>query len=133
MKFTVEPAPFLRIVELADEQSLHRMESDIVLCLGACDQRVWVKCGNTVAETEAMVWENGQCRVSRAELLKALDDHRDELELLIEGNKRGLRVGQLSLPVSRYDPCVVLPNSVQVFLASNLGMIHWSEAEVARA
>lgn len=133
MKFTVEPGPFLKIVELAHESFPHRKESDVVLCLAACDQRVWVKSGDTIAETEAMVWESGQCHIPRAALLNALKSHQDEIELQIEANKRCLRVGKISLSISRYCPWAVLPTSFQIFLASNLGVVHWNEAQFARA
>ncbi len=133
MKFTVDPAPFLRIVELAEERVSNRSASDVILCLAACDQRVWVECGDMIAQTEAMVWENGQCHVPRGALLNALKSHEDELELLVEGTKRGLRFGKTLLPVSHYYPWAVLPSSVHVFLASNLGMVHWNEAELARS
>ena len=130
MKFTVEPGPFLRTVELAGE-SPDNQKPDDVICLAACEQRVWVKSGNTIAETEAMVWEAGQCYVARAGLLNALKSHRDELELRIEGDKRELRVGAVSLRVSHYSRSAVLPSSVQIFLASNLGVVHWTEPRAA--
>ena len=133
MKFAVEPGPFHRIVELVGESFAHRKGSDVVLCLAACDQWVWVKSGNTIAETEAMVWESGQCHVARASLLNALKKHQDEVHLRIEADKRCLRVREISLSVSGYCRWAVLPTSFQIFLASNLGVVHWREAQFANA
>src|SRR5204862_2413113 len=61
MLFTIQTGPLIRMVELVGEGAPNRRPLDSVVRVAATRDRVCVKCGGTTAETDATVWEDGQC------------------------------------------------------------------------
>ena len=122
MKFTVEPEPFIRMVEMVGEAQGQK-RADAVLRLVACQGRVCLERNQTTAEMEAVVREDGQCTLPQAHFLRAVKTYRDEVNLTIEADGHGLRVGEFALPVSNYRPYAVAPLKFQVFLATALGFV----------
>jgi hypothetical protein len=119
MKFAVEPAPFLKLVQMVGDRKAGSRRRDFVLRLVACGGRVCVERGKTVAEIDAAVWEEGQCELSRSRLTGALAHYLGQSELTLETEKLGLRVGELVVPIIHYSPQTAVPTTFQIFLASD--------------
>jgi hypothetical protein len=123
MKISIKPGPFIRMVELVGEPVPSHKRAGTLLRLVASQGRVCVQSGGTVAEAEAAIWENGQCSVSRLQLLNALKAYRGEAELTLEADAHGLRIDGFSMPVSCYCPAAAVPAAFQIYLATDSGFV----------
>jgi len=90
------------------------------LRLFACQARVFVECNQTVAGTEALVLEDGQCALPRDAFLQILQTYRGKKHLTLEADERGLRIGNFSMSVSRYSASVEAPGKFQAFPVTDL-------------
>jgi hypothetical protein len=91
--------------------------------LSASGGRVCIESKATVAATDAAVLEDGQCSVSRARLLAALEVYRERSTVTLTANDLGLRMGDLSVPVSHYHSQAPPPVAFQIFLATKSGTV----------
>lgn len=123
MKFTIKPGLLIKMVEMLGEWVPGHKRAGASLRLEACQGRVCVESDEKVGETEAVIWEEGQCSLSRAQLLNALKKHRGDVELTIEANEHGLHIGGFLVLVSSFSPRAVLPSTFQMFLATDLDVI----------
>ncbi len=123
MKFTIEPEPFVQMLEMLGKARPDRRRADPTVRLVACRGRVCVERAGTVAEIDAVVWEDGQCTLSRGRLLNLVKTHRLEPELTLEAHAQGLRLDGLTIPLTSYCPFAVAPGAFQIFLATDLGVV----------
>jgi hypothetical protein len=120
MRVTVEPGPLIGIVALLNARAPRR---DAVVRLSASGGKVWVESNVTAAVTDAAVWEQGQCSVSRLKLLGALEAQRDRSSVTLVADRLGLRVGGVAVPASEYLAQATQPGSFQIFLATKAGTV----------
>ena len=91
--------------------------------LTASAGKVCIESRATVGVTDAAVWEEGQCSVSRAKLLAALESYQNRSSISFTVNELGLRLGDVSLPVAHYVSQAPPPPPFQIFLASRSGTV----------
>jgi DNA polymerase III sliding clamp (beta) subunit (PCNA family) len=122
MKFTIEAGSFIRMVQMVSERVSKSKRVKPVLRLTACEGRACVQSADRVAETEARIWEQGECTLPQARLLKRLKAYPRELNLTVEADEQGLRLGHSSMPVITYASRPAAPANFQIFLASDFGL-----------
>lgn len=120
MKFTIETEPFIRMVQ---EAHISKAKNGGTARLIACRGRVYVEGPSTVAETEALIAEEGQCKVSFEKLMQVLKGLRDEPTLTLQADTTWLRCGTASLPISGFSAYAVAPTRFHVHLASEAGVV----------
>jgi len=123
MRFTVEPEPLIKIVSMVGEWAPGRKNAGPPLRMVASAGRVRVESRREAAEIDAAVWEDGQCTLSQAKLLAALKPYREQTDVTIQGDERGLRVGERSMSVLSYQPQTAAPKAFQIFLATDSGVV----------
>jgi hypothetical protein len=119
MKFSIETEPFIRMVQEAHTSNRNGGTARLIACRG----RVYVEGQSTVAETEAVIAEEGQCKVSFEKLLQLLKGRRDEPMLTLQADTTWLRCGTASLPISGFSAYAVAPTRFHVHLASETGVV----------
>ncbi len=124
MKFTTEPEPFLRIIQILAEPKARGRRFDPEVTLIASEGQLWVEQNGTAARTEAVVREDGQCTVDGTELLQAVKLNARRSRLCFEAGTAGLRVGDSVIPVSAYCSFTAPPGSCQMFLTTDIGVVH---------
>ena len=122
MLFTIQTEPLIRMVEMVSEAAPKRRTSDPVVRLAASRDRVCVKCGGTAAESDAAVWEHGQCTIGRDVLLKRLKECRAHIGVSVEADRQRLCVEGISMPLLSYSASAPAPEMFQVFMATELGL-----------
>ena len=132
MKVTVEPQPLIGIVAMVGERARRRSHAAGAVRLSASAGKVCIECKATVAVTDAAVWEDGQCSVSRAKLLAALEAYRERSSITFTADGFGLRLGDVSMPVSHYASQAALPATFQIFLATKSGTVSSQRAPQAQ-
>ncbi len=104
--------------------------------LSASRDRLSVQTGQTAAEIETAVWEDGTCIVSYPHFLAALEQQRHQPCLTVEVSSAGLRVGHTKLPVLSYSASSWVPETSQIFFATDFGVVpspNVTERQVASA
>lgn len=122
MRFTIEVEPFIRMVEETKGKASPR-KVEPMLRLVACQGRVYVENSATVAETDAAVTEEGQCKVASDKLLRMLRDMREQSSADFEADTAWLRSEQHAIPVSGYTAYAVAPTRFHVYLSTEAGMV----------
>lgn len=122
MKFTIEAGSFIRMVQLVSERVSKSKRAKPIVRLTACEGRACVQSAGRVAETEARIWEDGECTLPQARLLKSLKSYPREVDLTVEADEQGLRLGHSSMPVISYASRPAAPTKFQIFLASDFGL-----------
>ena len=115
MKFTLEQKVLVKMVKQVGKKMPGQKRIDSTLRLFACKARVFVESNHTVAGMEALVLEDGDCTLPRAQFLEVLQTYRGKKHLTLEVDARSLRIGGFSMSVSRYAACVEAPGKFQVF------------------
>jgi hypothetical protein len=123
MRVTVEPEPLIGIVALVGERERRRGNAASAVRLSASAGKVCIEGKATSAVTDAAVWEEGQCSVSLAKLLAALEGCRALGSVTLRVDDLGLRMGNVSMPVAHYAPQADVPANFQIFLATKSGTI----------
>ncbi len=122
MKFTIKAGSFIRMVQMVSERVSQTKRAKPIVRLMACEGRACVQSAGRVAETEARIWEDGECTLPQAGLLKRLRAYPRELDVMVEADARGLRLGRSSMPVISYVARPAAPAKFQIFLASDFGL-----------
>src|SRR5258707_12351066 len=102
MLFTIQTEPLIKMLEMLGDGPSHKHSIKDVICLVADRDRVFARSGQTIAESETAVWENGQCSVSRDSLVSRLKACRNETEVTIRADHRHIYVNGLSIPLTTY-------------------------------
>ena len=120
MKFTVDRPGLAQMVKQVGKKSPPQTRSDPKLRLFACAARVFVESNGVVAGTEGLVFEDGQCVVSRKLFGQILGTYKGKKHLTIEADARGLRIERFTMGVQAYSAQVVPPAHFQVFTPKNI-------------
>jgi hypothetical protein len=123
MKFTIKPKPFITMVNMAGERRPKHKRGGTWVRLLACEDRVCLESGAQAMEAEALIWEEGQCRLSRTRLLQALKRHQGVDKLTIEVDERQLHLDRATIPVSQFSAQATLPPNCQMVLATDLDVV----------
>jgi hypothetical protein len=115
MKFTVERLALIRMVEQLAGRPAGQKRSDHIMRLYACQARVFVEANRVLAGVEALVLEDGACKVPRIRFLKVLRTFHPKKNLTIEVDASGLTIGGFTMGVSCFSPEVAPPADFQVF------------------
>jgi hypothetical protein len=121
MLFTIETAPLVKMIEIVSESASTADDLSDVIWLAAEGDHVFARSGQTIAESETAVWEDGQCTLFRDALLNQLKTCGNETDVVIQADQRHLLVNGASIPVISYCHSVQTPRAFQVFMASDLG------------
>lgn len=128
MKFTVERAALVKMLELVGKQSPGRKSRDKEVRLSACAARVFVEANETVAGIEALVLADGTCLLPHDVFLKLLKTYAPKPHIAVEADGRGIRFCSTTLPVLRYSRVATPPGKFQVFPVTDLDVLQ-SEPE----
>ena len=131
MRFTVDLAAFVRMVETVSRKMPNRQGVDARLKLLACDARVFVSSNQTLAGVEALVLKDGRCTLPRAKFLKVLKTYLGKPNLTIEADEYGLRIGGFSMPLRSYSPYAESPGEFQVFPVTDDWLVAKNEQQPA--
>jgi hypothetical protein len=123
MKFTVQPQPLTRLVEILGEGLPRGEQQEPQVRLVACQGRVCVEIEQMVAEMEAVIQEEGECSFSCQNFLRPLRAYGDAANLTIQADAQGLHLGEAAIPVSRFRARAIPPLKFQVFLATHLDSV----------
>ncbi len=122
MKFTVDTPAFIRMLQILSESPSGRKRGDRALSVTVNRGRVMVAGNDTAAEIEAIVWQDGQCTVSRTGLMKAAKSSPRNQPLTLILTAQGLRVGTSVLPVLPQRAAAQTPHRFAFFLTSGFAM-----------
>ena len=108
MKFTVDRPGLVQMVKQVGKKSPPQTKSDPKLRLFARAARVFVESNGVVAGPEGLVFEDGQCVVSRKLFGQILGTYKGRKHLTIEVDARGLRIERFTMGVQAYSAQVVM-------------------------
>ncbi len=123
MKFTIELKVFIKMVQQVGKRMPGQKKADADVRLFACAARVFVESNQTIAGTEALVFEDGQCILPRARFLGVLQTYVGKKHLTVEVDAAALRIGNFSMSHSGYRPHAEAPGEFQVFPVSDLSVL----------
>ncbi len=120
MRFTIERRALVKMVErlkgerLRDDQGrVQRDEGE--LRLTACGAMVFVEANGVTAGCEALVMEEGTCRLPRVRFLAVLKSFAPKLNLHCGANGEWLRVERFEIRMRGYSPRAVAPEGFKPF------------------
>ena len=116
MKFRIGSGPLIRLVEAVGDKIPSAKRPEGILRLIASQGHVWVQVNGTAAQLNAEVLEEGQCTLSRAQLLKGLRACSQAGSITVEADVQGLRMQGLPLVVGTYSSHAATPARLRVFL-----------------
>ncbi len=120
MKFTVDTAAFIRMLQILNESPSGGKRGDRALSVTVNRGRVMVAGSGTAAEIEAIVWQDGQCTVPRTRLMKAAKSSPQNQPLTLTLTEQGLRVGTSVLRVLPPPAVARTPQRFAFFLTTGL-------------
>lgn len=123
MSFTITPAAFVRMVQMAEEGLSKTQRGRVELRLVACEGRLCVERAGKVFEAEALIWEDGQCCVTLALLAGALKRQRSAAALKCTADAHGLHLDGHWVPVSHFSTNATLPTAYATYLATDLDVL----------
>lgn len=123
MRFTIERLALVKMVErlkgerLRDERG--RMKRDEgELQLTACGAMVFVEANGVTGGCEAMVMDEGTCRLPRVRFLEVLKSFAPKQNLHCGANDERLRVERFEIRMRGYSPHTVAPEGFTPFPAT---------------
>ncbi|HWH69394.1 MAG TPA: hypothetical protein VNT26_08400 [Candidatus Sulfotelmatobacter sp.] len=123
MRFDIQPEAFIKLIAMLGESRLRHRHSKEIISLVAYQGIVSVESGARAAEIEAVVWEEGQCAVSRQQLLAALKANVEQSPLTVAAGERLLQVGTRFIPMVSFCRYAPTPQRFQIYFATDLGMV----------
>ena len=123
MKFTVERAALVKMLELVGKPAVARKWRDKQVRLSACAARVFVEANDSTGGVEALVFQDGTCTLPHAVFLKILKTYAPKPNITVEADERVIRFFSTTLPVSGYSPAVTPPGKFQVFPVTDLRVL----------
>ena len=120
MKFTVERAVPVKMLELVGKKTPTQKRRDKSVRLSACAARVFVEANDSTAGIEALVLEDGTCLLPYDHFLKLLKSHAPRINISMEANETAIRFATTALPVTEYSSAVKPPGQFQRFTASDV-------------
>lgn len=121
MKFTIERAVLVKMVEQVCGKSRSKKTAGTRIKLSACAARVFVS-GGIIAGYEALVFEDGECFVAGKTFALVLKSYAPQPNITIEVNETGLQIAKFSIAVSDYSPKTVPPGEFRVFPVTDVGV-----------
>jgi hypothetical protein len=118
MIVTIQPALFVKAVETVVQNVPAEQRAEAVLRLVATRGQAYAQCGDQVAQTEVLVWEEGQCSVGAEEFLGLLRTYRYE-NVTIEANWQGLWIGGSAMPVISHSSWAEAPGPENVLVVTD--------------
>jgi hypothetical protein len=99
MIFTIKPGLLLHLLESVPGCEWEKPNQPSAVRLQASCGRVHVKANGIVAEADAQVWDDGQCRVLAARLLEVVKRFQFEPGITVNVNGGFLRIRSAAVPV----------------------------------
>lgn len=129
MKFTVERAALVKMLELVGKKMPGQKRRDKTVRLSACAARVFVEGNDSTAGVEAMVLEDGTCVLPHDLFAKLLKSYTPRANLIFEATETAIRFGSTSLPISGYSRAVTPPGKFQMMAVTNISVLLPSTVE----
>jgi hypothetical protein len=115
MKFTIERAALVKMLEVIGRKAPSKKRRDKEMRLSACAPRVFVEANESTGGVEALVFEDGTCLLSHKTFLKLLKMHFPQKNILVEADEHKITFATTTLPVSGYSRTVTPPGKFKVF------------------
>ena len=129
MKFTVERAVPVKMLELVGKKTPTQKRRDKSVRLSACAARVFVEANDSTAGIEALVLEDGTCLLPYDHFLKLLKSHAPRINISMEANETAIRFATTALPVTEYSSAVKPPGQFQRFTARRQRIASYQQTE----
>ncbi len=97
--FTIEPAALVRMLAAAGLGVSDSPPHHDVVCLKASQDRLRFELNGACSEANAIVWQDGQCRISTASLSEVLKRFRFESTVTVDVQYGWLRIRHAAVPV----------------------------------
>jgi hypothetical protein len=115
MKFIVERIALVGMIQLLSGKSAGQKRSDRMMRLSACAGRVFVESNQVVAGVEALVLQEGSCRLPRVKFLKIIETFAPKENLTIEVAANRLHIANFSMGAIAYTPEAIAPADFKIF------------------
>src|ERR1017187_8587137 len=115
MKFTIERAPFVKVLEVIARKAPSKKWRDKEVRLSACAPRVFVEANESTGGVEALVFDDGTCLLSHKTFLKLLKTHFPKKNITVEADEHKIKFATTTLPVSGYSRSVTPPGKFKIF------------------
>ena len=115
MKFTVERVALQRMVEQLKSAGGAQRPSQRMMQLSGCAARVFVEANGVTAGIEALVLEDGACKVPRMKFLKVLRTYAPKKNITITAEANGLQIEHFVMKTTCFSPVATAPGTFQVF------------------
>src|ERR1035438_420973 len=115
MKFTIERAPFVKVLEVIARKAPSKKWRDKEVRLLACAPRVFVEANESNGRIEALVFEDGTCVLEHKTFLKLLKMHSPKKNITVEIDEHKIKFASTTLPVSGYSRTVTPPGKFKIF------------------
>ncbi len=131
MRFTVERAALVKMLELVGKKMPGQKRRDKSVRLSACAARVFVEGNQTTGGVEAIVLEEGACTLAHDVFAKLLKSYVPKVNLTFEANENVIRFGSTSLPLSGFSRVVTPPAKFQMMAVTNISALLPTQASTA--
>ena len=126
MKFTIDRRLFIRMLEQARRGSRHSPNRDPESRITACCARVFVGGQVVTVGHEALVLEDGECRVPTAKFLRVLRSFEGRENLTVATRQGELAIERFTMSVTGCNGKPSPPASFQVFPVRDLQVVRHS-------
>jgi len=115
MKFTVGRIELERMVGQLKAERGTKSPRQRMMRLSACAPRVFVEANGVTAGIEALVLEDGSCKVPRLKFLKVLQSFHPKQILTLAADENGLRIEGFTMKSVCFSPTATAPGAFQIF------------------
>lgn len=123
MKFTVERATLVKMLELVGRKAPTQKRRDKQVRLSACAARVFVEANQSTAGIEALVFADGRCVLAHDTFLKLLKSYAPKPNVTMDADERAIRFFSTTLPATSYSAAVTPPGTFKVFPVTDLNVL----------
>ena len=115
MKFTIERAALVKVLEVIGRKAPSKKWRDKEVRLFACAPRVFVEANESTGGIEAMVFEDGTCFLEHKTFLKLLKMHFPKKNITVEVDEQKIKFASTTLPISGFSRTAIPPGKFKVF------------------
>lgn len=123
MKFTIDRRLLIKMIEKTRRGTRYTPNRSRDIYLSACAARVFIIGPVVVMGYEAMVLEDGECRVPAKRFLDILRSYQEKENITIQATAGTLTIARFTMPITGYTASPNPPADFQVFPVTDLRVL----------